>query len=349
MTGMDTAMTIGAFARRTGLSVTALRFYDRRGLLRPAGVDPTSGYRRYGVDQISRAELLRELRLLEMGLAEVARALEAGPDERRALVAAHVDRLEIRTARVRHRAHSLRNLDTKDTTMYDTTIDLRVDELRRAIRQVLPAAGTDPRAPHLMTVLLTSTDGGLRLVATDRHRLAVRDLAVAGDTGAVVGVVPSAALAEWLDDLAADDTATLTRDGDELVATAGARRAGIPIVPVDFPDHRPLLEPAAGADELVVARDTLLSALRSGGQGPITLVGGADELGLESADRVQHVAASGRGPNERTVLDLGYLTDAVAATVGAEIVIETTGPLDPVVFRSADDGTFVSLVMPIAT
>ena len=38
-------MTIGRFARITGLTVKALRHYDEVGLLRPAAVDPETGYR----------------------------------------------------------------------------------------------------------------------------------------------------------------------------------------------------------------------------------------------------------------------------------------------------------------
>jgi DNA-binding transcriptional MerR regulator len=48
-------MPIGVFARATRLSIRALRNYDRSGLLRPAEVDPDTGYRRYAVDQFARA------------------------------------------------------------------------------------------------------------------------------------------------------------------------------------------------------------------------------------------------------------------------------------------------------
>ena len=40
-------MTIGRFARVTGLTVKALRHYDEVGLLRPAAVDAETGYRSY--------------------------------------------------------------------------------------------------------------------------------------------------------------------------------------------------------------------------------------------------------------------------------------------------------------
>jgi len=40
---------IGEVARASGLSVSALRFYDGAGVLVPAEVDPATGYRRYPV------------------------------------------------------------------------------------------------------------------------------------------------------------------------------------------------------------------------------------------------------------------------------------------------------------
>lgn len=66
-------LTIGQFARRTGLSPKALRLYDLSGLLPPADVDPVNGYRRYTADQLERARRISLLRQLEMqeGLTEV--------------------------------------------------------------------------------------------------------------------------------------------------------------------------------------------------------------------------------------------------------------------------------------
>lgn len=47
-------MPIGDFARRSGLTSSALRFYADSGLLHPAEVDPASGYRYYTADQVNR-------------------------------------------------------------------------------------------------------------------------------------------------------------------------------------------------------------------------------------------------------------------------------------------------------
>lgn len=70
-------MTIGEFARRSGLSLKALRLYDARGLLEPVRVDPGSGYRYYVPEQLGRARTISLLRRLEMPLGAIADVLAA--------------------------------------------------------------------------------------------------------------------------------------------------------------------------------------------------------------------------------------------------------------------------------
>jgi len=55
-------MSIGEFARSSGLSLKALRLYDELELLPPARVDPGSGYRFYEVGQLEQARLVAALR-----------------------------------------------------------------------------------------------------------------------------------------------------------------------------------------------------------------------------------------------------------------------------------------------
>jgi DNA-binding transcriptional MerR regulator len=76
MAAADHLLTIGQFARASGLTAKALRHYDSAGVLEPAVVEPGSGYRRYRADQLARARLVRRLRDLELPLVEVRRLLD---------------------------------------------------------------------------------------------------------------------------------------------------------------------------------------------------------------------------------------------------------------------------------
>lgn len=72
-------LTIGAFARACRLSPKALRLYDELGLLRPAEVDPASGYRFYRPSQLERARLVAWLRRLGMPLARIRLVCDLEP------------------------------------------------------------------------------------------------------------------------------------------------------------------------------------------------------------------------------------------------------------------------------
>lgn len=83
----ETLLLVGAFAKRAGLSSSALRYYDDVGLLKPSRVDGTTGYRYYSEAQLEQAELICFLRSLEMPIGEL-RATLAATDP--ATLAAHL-------------------------------------------------------------------------------------------------------------------------------------------------------------------------------------------------------------------------------------------------------------------
>ena len=56
----DDLRGIGDMSRETGLTISALRLYDRAGLLVPVEVDPETGYRRYAGRQVVPARLVAE-------------------------------------------------------------------------------------------------------------------------------------------------------------------------------------------------------------------------------------------------------------------------------------------------
>jgi len=90
----------GEFARRSGLSLKALRIYDENGLLRPAEVDPATGRRGYGAEQVPTARLIGMLRGAGMSLAEIGLLLGelTGPKAPAATerLDRHLDQLERR-------------------------------------------------------------------------------------------------------------------------------------------------------------------------------------------------------------------------------------------------------------
>ncbi len=89
-------LQIGEYARLVDLSVRTVRYYADLGLLPPAEIDRTSGYRRYRLDQVDRARQLIALKEIGLSLDEIALVLDDQLSERRFrdLLAAKVAELE---------------------------------------------------------------------------------------------------------------------------------------------------------------------------------------------------------------------------------------------------------------
>ena len=87
--------SIGEFARLGGVSARTLRHYDEIGLLRPATVDPDSGYRGYAAPQLGQLNRIMALKELGLSLTQV-RVLLAGVtlDELRGMLALRRAQLE---------------------------------------------------------------------------------------------------------------------------------------------------------------------------------------------------------------------------------------------------------------
>ena len=77
---MADGMKIGEVARRAGITVDAVRFYERRGIL-PEPARRASGYRLYSDATIERLRCAKSLQALGFTLDEIAEVLRAVDDE----------------------------------------------------------------------------------------------------------------------------------------------------------------------------------------------------------------------------------------------------------------------------
>ena len=82
-------ISIGEFARRSRLSLKALRLYDERGVLVPSRVDRASGYRYYDTAQLEEARLVVMLRQLQLPLAAIKELLAWDPADAAERIAEH--------------------------------------------------------------------------------------------------------------------------------------------------------------------------------------------------------------------------------------------------------------------
>src|SRR5260370_39806820 len=88
-----TAMKVGELARRTGISVRTLHYYDEIGLLAPSQ-HSEAGHRLYSALDVVRLGQIRSLRQLGLSLEEVRDCLDPLKFSPQRVVAMHIPRLQ---------------------------------------------------------------------------------------------------------------------------------------------------------------------------------------------------------------------------------------------------------------
>jgi len=79
-------MPIGRFSKSCRLTIKALRHYDETGLLKPAFIDPQSGYRYYQQHQARTAVLIGMLRSLDISIARIKNLLISNGNDLQAML-----------------------------------------------------------------------------------------------------------------------------------------------------------------------------------------------------------------------------------------------------------------------
>lgn len=333
--------TIGRMARESGLSVSALRFYDGAGVLIPATVDPASGYRYYTPDQVVTARLVASLRRVGMPLAGIREVLAHRHDPAAvdALLDRHLRRLEQGLADARRELSSVRSLIAQEELVPSTTVTVRGPELAAALRAVRFAVGSDPEFPVLSGVLLDVMPDALTLVATDRYRLAVAPAPVVALDGPPVEAVLPAALADRIPQA---ETISITVSGDALRVEAGDEVLEGEVIAERFPDYRRLLPTA---DRSVPVDGSVLRAAVAAAP--------TRRMRREQDGAEYEVTVLGSGPDGIQVTDgpglavnREFLLEALDASGAGQLLLTLDGPITPLAI-TAESPRSVSLLMPV--
>ncbi len=136
-------LSIGEFARASGLTAKALRLYDELDLLRPAAVDASNGYRYYDPEQVGQARLVARLRSAGMPLPRIAAVIGAPtPEAAAGEVLSYWRRVEADRASARGVIASLvAFLTGQDTTMASSaTPDSTLADLIASLYEECPYA-----------------------------------------------------------------------------------------------------------------------------------------------------------------------------------------------------------------
>ena len=286
--------------------------------------------------------------------ADIVRSMGAGKIE----VAVEGDEVSIVGGRSQFSVRPLSFDDyPKLSTPTTSSVTLPAAAVGEALRQVVRAASTDEARPILTGVLLTAENGGLRMVATDSYRLAVRDLAEHQVLGADQKVlVPGRALSELQRLVGAGEELTMRLGDRDATFEVGDTRLSTRLIEGEFPNYRQLI-PTSHPNTLTVEREPLLEAIRrvkilAKDATPVRLQMGGDTLRLTAitqdvGNASEELDATYEGTDLTVAFNPEYFASGVEACSSDSITLSTLDALKPAVVRGVGNDDYLYLLMPV--
>ncbi len=295
-------------------------------------------------------------------VTDIVRSLEPGA----VTVEAEADEIRVRGGRSQFmvRGFPVSEFPRLNAATGDQVV-LGAAELAEAVRQVIRAASGDDSRPMLTGVLLSAEPGGLRLVATDSYRLALRDLV--GTTVLAEGqkvLVPARALGELQRLLA---TLGAAPEGERQVSLCvgdldasfevGSVQLSTRLLEGEFPNYQKLF-PSSYPNRLVVGKSALLDAIRrvklmaKDATASVHMAMRAESIELSVATQDvgqarEDIEATYEGTELSVAFNPTYLADGVEAVEGGEVLLETVDAAKPATVRSAESEDYRYLLMPV--
>lgn len=228
-------------------------------------------------------------------------------------------------------------------------------EFKAALAQVVPAASTDPQKHHLSAVLVAATAGGIRLVATDGYRLAMRDIAGTSQISADSFLIPARALAELQRLL--DMSAEISVRFNDLDATFQSPTMTLTtrLINSEYPPYEQII-PKANPNTAIVNRGELLDALRrtrvlASDLAPVRVQMSTEGMRLtvqltDGSTSVEDLDARFEGEDITVAFNSEYLATGVDACSTDEVSISTSAPNKPALVTPVGDDSYLYLLMP---
>jgi DNA polymerase-3 subunit beta len=301
-------------------------------------------------------------------LADISKALPAHPVE----VSADGSRVTISCGSARFTLPTMPDEDYPRLPDMPTTAGTVSSAIfARAVAQVAVAAGKDDTLPMLTGVRMEIDGERLTLAATDRYRLAVRELtwnpaqhSASGLSADVQVLVPARTLSDAAKSLTGDSELTIalsnTGSGEGIIGFTGTgRRTTTRLLDAQFPPYRSLL-PTEFSVTAEVSVATLTEAVKrvalvadrgnpvrlDFANGGVTLTAGGDDEGRAE----ENLEVDYEGDPITTAFNPTFLLEGLGAIEEPVARLLFTTPTKPAVIRPAGGSTqhdYTYLIMPV--
>ncbi len=257
----------------------------------------------------------------------------------------------------------LKTLDAEDFPEFPAVdvmnrITVPFDDFCTMVKRVAKVASKDQSHAVLTGVLISTSDTGLKMVATDSYRLAVSEIDFAGCQQGFEAIVSGTFLQEVASLPKIDETIEIGLSQNQIVFTYQNMVFINRRIEGNFPNYKQLIpssyvtQTCFSTQDLITAvkRVSLISSLSSPVKFDINDAAGNAVINTVSQDVGSAEVVLGCdviGESTQIAFNHQYVLDGLASIPTQQVYLETQSPLKPGIFKSVGEEKFLYLVMPV--
>ncbi|MBL8029662.1 MAG: DNA polymerase III subunit beta [Candidatus Doudnabacteria bacterium] len=232
-------------------------------------------------------------------------------------------------------------------------------EFKKALEEVMFAASTNQTQPEIAGVLV-SVGEGIKLVATDRYRLAEKKMMVSQKPGFTQDVILPQKTAQEICRIIGGQTedVEINLSTSQIGFTINSTQIISRLVDGQYPEYKEII-PTEFKAHALVDRKKLIGALKAGGifshstnsvalfmnteNGNISLESESSEVGKSKVE----IPAEIKGEAGSLLLNFHYVLDCLNSIQSEKIQLKIIDDNSPALIVPEDDVNYIYLVMPI--
>lgn len=239
-------------------------------------------------------------------------------------------------------------------------VNFQAKVLKQMIRQTVFSASTDEGRPLFTGVLCEMQDGVMRLIATDTHRLSLRQgIPLSQSEGQLSIIIPAKMLSELARLISDDEDNCIISMTKNLASFSIANiRIICRLLDGQFPNYRQViptqynskikiktkkLQEAVERISLFTMSNDNSNTIHLRINGSLVIITSQSELG----QGYEQIDVENEGDDVEIYFNSRYLLDVFKIIESETMSLEFTGPLSPCIVRPAENNNFIYLVLPV--
>jgi len=253
------------------------------------------------------------------------------------------------------------SLKNKKNQLDYKTIILKKDLFIKAVNQIGFTAAIDESRPTLTGIKIDFLANKLQLVATDGYRLGLKTITLPQKLDEQSLIIPAKALLEvarvYLQNEEEELKLALIKKENQVIFSLGEVEIITRLLEGEYPDFQKII-PLTSTTEIILNKEEFQRAVKTAS---LFAKDSANIVRLKIKDQKLKISANSpevgeneveleikqKGEDSQVAFNCRFLQDYLNSLEAEELILESSGPLKPGVFKPVNDASFLHLIMPV--